>query len=187
MSAGAGRALRAGGSAAGSPAPVAQTRPGADAAVVAVADALSELFRLAGSRRVHEQRRRRSGVALSRPGWELLRRADDLGPITVTELANQAAMSMGAASRTVSELEADGLVLRRTDRDDGRVVQVEATPKGRRARARFQAEMHAELRAALGHWDTVDASMLSALLGRLVTDMKHAATIGVAAPTGGLQ
>ncbi|MGH2513202.1 MAG: MarR family winged helix-turn-helix transcriptional regulator [Candidatus Limnocylindrales bacterium] len=49
------------------------------------------------------------------------------GQRTVGQLASGLGISLGWASRVVSELEADGLVERRADRDDRRVVLVSLT------------------------------------------------------------
>jgi DNA-binding MarR family transcriptional regulator len=63
-----------------------------------------------------------------------------LGPLTLGELA--AAEDVRSATMTwiVNELEADGLVRRRQDDSDRRVVRVEATAKGRRLLERARAK-----------------------------------------------
>jgi DNA-binding MarR family transcriptional regulator len=54
------------------------------------------------------------------------------GPRTLGELASAEQVRPPTMTRIVQALEADGLVRRRSDPDDGRVARVRATPKGRR-------------------------------------------------------
>ena len=73
------------------------------------------------------------------------------GPLTLGELANAEQVKPPTMTRLVSALENEGLVLRETDPNDGRLTQVRATPKGRallfRGRARRVAALTAEVRA----------------------------------------
>jgi DNA-binding MarR family transcriptional regulator len=77
------------------------------------------------------------------------------GPLRLAELAQLEQVSPPSMTRTVSELEARGLVARSVDPDDGRAFQVEVTPAGlaailhaREARAQVIAEMLSGLDAA---------------------------------------
>ena len=99
--------------------------------MAAVEGAITDVFRLAGSRRLHQARQERSGVKLSRTGWEFLRRVDDLGPIRVSDLAELLDLSLPVTSRALQRLEGDGLVVRRADPNDGRVTRFVATAEGR--------------------------------------------------------
>lgn len=134
--------------------------------------AITDVFRLAASRRLHQARQRRSGVALSRTGWEFLRRVDDLGPIRVSQLAELLDLSLPVTSRALQRLEGDGLVERRPDPADRRATRFVATARGRRARARIQEAMHDELDAVLSRWPEDDRRVLAELLPRLVADMR---------------
>lgn len=62
------------------------------------------------------------------------------GPMALSELARQEQVSRPAVSQLVRGLEQEGLVLRRTDPQDGRSAVLKATARGRRrllaARAR---------------------------------------------------
>ena len=139
---------------------------------------MTELFRLAGSRRVHADRQRRSRTQLSRTEWELLRRVDDLGPIRVGRLADLAGLSHAVTSRAVAALEQDGLVLRHGTPGDRRGVDVRASAKGRRVRARFQAAMESELAHVLSRWPAADRDALARLFPRLVEDLRTTARPG---------
>ena len=140
--------------------------------VGAVEAAITDLFRLASSRRLHQARQERSGVRLSRTGWELLRRVEDLGPIRVSRLAELMDLSLPVTSRALQRLEDDGLVARRPDPHDGRAACFVATAAGGRARARIQAAMHDELATVLATWPETERERLAELLPRLVADMR---------------
>ena len=60
----------------------------------------------------------------------VLGRLDRGGPRTVSELAAAERIRPQSMAQTVSELEADGLVTRRPDPDDGRRALVELTAQG---------------------------------------------------------
>ncbi|MBN2623111.1 MAG: MarR family transcriptional regulator [Acidimicrobiales bacterium] len=143
-----------------------------DGQVRAVEGAITDLFRLAASRRLHQARQQRSGVALSRTGWEFLRRVDDLGPIRISQLAELLDLSLPVTSRALQRLEAEGLVVRQPDPADGRATRFTASPQGRDARARIQDAMQHELGAVLTSWPDEDRRMLAELLPRLVADMR---------------
>ena len=145
---------------------------GSGAAVAAIEAAMTELFRLAASRRVHADRQRRSRTELSRTEWELLRRVDDLGPIRVRRLADLVGLSPAVTSRALSALEQDGLVNRHGTPDDRRGVDFRASAKGHRARARFQAAMEAELEHVLSRWPADDRVALARLFPLLVDDLR---------------
>jgi DNA-binding MarR family transcriptional regulator len=146
--------------------------PGLTDQVTAVEAAITDLFRLASSRRLHKARQDRSGVELSRTGWELLRRVEDLGPIRVSQLAELMDLSLPVTSRALQRLEDDGLVSRGADPADGRAARFVATAAGAEARARIQAAMHDELATVLSMWPERQRSGLAELLPRLVADMR---------------
>jgi DNA-binding MarR family transcriptional regulator len=150
-----------------------------DPSVAAIEASMTELFRLAGSRRVHASRQARSGTSLSRTEWELLRRVDDLGPIRVHHLAELVDLSPAVTSRALAALEAREMVLRAPTPGDARGVSFRASAKGRRTRARFQAAMDAELDVVLRRWPADQRAALADLFTRLVDDLRGAgATAG---------
>jgi DNA-binding MarR family transcriptional regulator len=149
--------------------------PDPDGVVRAVEAAMTDLFRLAGSRRVHADRQRRSRTDLSRTEWELLRRVDDLGPLRVGRLADLVGLSPAVTSRALAALEQQDLVVRAATPDDGRGVAFRASTAGRRARARFQAAMEDELGSVLARWVPADRDALARLFPRLVDELRHTA------------
>jgi DNA-binding MarR family transcriptional regulator len=146
--------------------------PGLAPQVGAVEAAIGDLFRLASSRRLHQARQERSGVRLSRTGWELLRRVEDMGPIRVSRLAELMDLSLPVTSRALQRLEDDGFVARRRDPHDGRAACFVATRAGGEARARIQTAMHDELATVLAAWPEAERQRLADLLPRLVADMR---------------
>src|SRR5262245_28674282 len=137
---------------------------------------MTDLFRLAASRRLHDARQARCGIRLSRTGWEFLRRVDDLGPIRVSQLAELMDLSLAVTSRGLHRLETDGLVSRRPDPADRRASRFVATPRGKDARAGIQAAMCDELASVLAGWAEADRHVLAQLMPRLVRDMRAGST-----------
>jgi len=77
------------------------------------------------------------------------------GPLRLAELAQIEQVSAPSMTRTISELESRGLVVRSVDPDDGRAIQLEVTSAGidailkaRAARADVVAELLSGLEAA---------------------------------------
>lgn len=58
------------------------------------------------------------------------------GPVTLGDLAAAEQVRPPTMTRLVKSLEREGLVVRRADPDDGRIVRLQATPKGRRVMER---------------------------------------------------
>jgi DNA-binding MarR family transcriptional regulator len=122
--------------------------------------ALAQLVRLVGSRRIHAERMRATGIELSRTSLRFLQHVADSGPVAVTRIAEVMDMSQPTASRVLAGLEAAGLVTRVSDPGDARVVRYATTAKGRRARQRYADENRAALTATL---EGTPAARLTAL------------------------
>jgi len=133
---------------------------------------MAELFALAGSRRVHADRVRRSGIDLSRTAWDVLARVERYGPVSVTRLAEQTGLSLASTSRTLRDLATQGLVERAADPADGRVARFACTRDGRAVGRRFRAAIEAELVAVLDQWSGRDRDRFARDLARLVEDMR---------------
>ncbi len=90
-------------------------------------------------------------------------------PCTISDLADAEEVSVPTMSRLVAALEADGLVERHPDPDDGRAVLVSATPAGARILLqgrRERVEYLAELLDGLHADDLVCLDRASALIER---------------------
>lgn len=141
--------------------------------IAAVDRAMTDLFRLSTSRRVHADRVRRSGIDLSRTEWEFLRRVDDMGALSVSELATLLDLSLPVASRALQRLQQAGMVDRRLDPSDRRRIRYVATARGRRVRAGFQAAMQEELMSVLGRWNDEDLATLADIFPRFVRELRQ--------------
>jgi DNA-binding MarR family transcriptional regulator len=157
---------------AASPSDRAAAPGGASAEVRSVERCLEALFRLNASRKVHARQAEAAGVALSRPGFSLLRRVHDHGPISLGELAKLSEMDRAATGRQVRQLEREGLVRRAPAAGDARVVVVKETPQGARAHRMMSEVRHRHIADVLTAWSEEDRRGLAGLLARLVADLR---------------
>jgi DNA-binding MarR family transcriptional regulator len=138
----------------------------------AIERALETLFRLNASRKVHARLSNAAGVVISQPGYVLLRRIHEDGPLSLGELAKLTEMDPAATGRQVRQLESDGLVQRGPSSADGRVTFVRVTPKGRDVRRRINEVMYRHMEDVLEAWSSTDRAALARLLVRLVDDLR---------------
>jgi DNA-binding MarR family transcriptional regulator len=100
----------------------------------------------------------------------------DHGPLRLGSLAQLMGTTDATATRTVDSLEALGLVERVRDPDDGRAVQIDVTPTGRRSacgrRARLAQALHAGL-AGVSEEDRQRFIALFAELDNLIDPLHH--------------
>jgi DNA-binding MarR family transcriptional regulator len=138
----------------------------------AVERALERLLRLSASRNVHARRAAAAHVDVSQPGFVLLRRLQEDGPMSLGELAQMTDMDPAAAGRQVRQLEVRGLVATSTLPEDRRVTVVRVTPRGADARRRLAEVGGRHMEDVLGSWPSRDRVALARLLDRLVDDMR---------------
>jgi DNA-binding MarR family transcriptional regulator len=136
-----------------------------------VTAAIQTLFRLGGSRRIHQQQSAAAGVSLSPQALRVLERAVEAGQTTPGQLAERLDLDPAVVTRLLRQLEDSGLVTRTRSADDGRVSTVEATPEGLDAFGRVRDVIWDQVRRALAGWPTEDLATLADLLGRLVADV----------------
>jgi DNA-binding MarR family transcriptional regulator len=120
-----------------------------DGELLRIERAVGELLRLTASPRVHDALVNATGVAISRTNSRLLAYVEERGPISVSKIAGMLDVSQPTASRSLQQLEEEGLVTRESDPDDGRVVVYAVTTKGRKARQKLRQHMHDQLATAL--------------------------------------
>jgi len=141
--------------------------------------ALEQLFRLNASRKVHSRRAAAAGVAISQPGFQLLRRIqEEEQGLQIGELARLTDMDPAATGRQIALLEQDGLVTRERDAGDGRAVIVRVTPKGAEVRQRLGVVMGRHMSDVLADWSAADRHRLAALLPRFVDGLRTVAYRG---------
>lgn len=138
--------------------------------IAAIAEAMRDLQRLRASRRVHAALSEAAGVDLSQQAVQVLAALD--GTMPVAQLAHAARMDVGAVSRQVRALETEAYVRKAPSRDNGSVVLVTATPRGRAAARRIAAIRNDHLGRALAGWDPTERQQLATLLQRLVDDLQ---------------
>jgi DNA-binding MarR family transcriptional regulator len=137
-----------------------------------LAGSLQRLGRLLASRQATSRVTSAAGVGVSQQGAALLRALLREGRQSMAGLASAAAMDLGAVSRQVRDLESIAAVRRSSDPDDGRVVLLELTAKGRRMAENLRRVGVQHLGDALQGWPEADGRTLAALLGRLVDDLR---------------
>jgi DNA-binding MarR family transcriptional regulator len=135
--------------------------------------ALQMLVRLNASRRVHTERSAAAGVLISQPGYALLSRIDEQGPLRLSELGKLIHMDPATVGRQVRQLEETGLVASSQDERDARVTLVRVTPKGRQAHERILRITQTHLASVLDTWNATDRAQLAALLSRLIDDFRQ--------------
>jgi DNA-binding MarR family transcriptional regulator len=139
--------------------------------VGAVERSLEQLFRLTVNRRMHQRQTEAVGAEVTRAGYAVLRCLDDAGELSLGDLARACSMDPGAASRQVRQLEDAGLV-ERAGTDDGRVVSLRLTPRGRDVYRSIVAVRTSHMTEVLSAWPAGDRAALASLVDRLVDDLK---------------
>jgi DNA-binding MarR family transcriptional regulator len=137
-----------------------------------VTAAIQTLFRLGGSRRIHQQQSAAAGVSLSPQALRVLERAVEAGRTTPGQLADRLDLDPAVVTRLLRQLEDSGLVTRTRSSEDGRVSTVEATGEGIDAFGRVREVIWDQVRRTLAGWPHKDVASLAELLGRLVSDVQ---------------
>jgi DNA-binding MarR family transcriptional regulator len=140
--------------------------------VAAVERSLEQLFRLTVNRRMHQRQTEVVGADVTRAGYAILRCLDDAGELSSGDLARECSMDPGAASRQVRQLE-DAALVERTGTDDGRVVVLRLTDRGRDVYRGIVAVRTSHMSEVLSEWSAADRSSLAHLVDRLVDDLKR--------------
>ena len=138
----------------------------------AVTAAIQTLFRLEGSRRLHQQLAAAAGVSISQQGYRVLGRVVE-GATSPGQLAAMLDLDPAVVARLLRQLEDGGLLERRRSADDGRMTVVEATEAGRRTFDRIRDVIWRHMRRALSAWPAEDVATLAGLLDQLVTDVQR--------------
>jgi DNA-binding MarR family transcriptional regulator len=87
-----------------------------------------------------------------------------LGPMTLGDVAARERIAPPSVTKAIEHLVSKGLVARRVDPNDRRVVLVEATPDGRRLLDANRARRNEWLAHQLEQLDTAEVAQLGALL-----------------------
>jgi DNA-binding MarR family transcriptional regulator len=134
---------------------------------------LNRMQRMLGSRRIQSRLAEVAGVEISQQAMQVLRVLVDGERFAVADVARRARMDVGAVSRQLRALEADGFVEREASPDHGSVVLVHATPSGAKVRDHLEAVQRRQFDEALAGWTPEDRAVLGRLLTRLVEDLQR--------------
>jgi DNA-binding MarR family transcriptional regulator len=140
--------------------------------IVAAELALERLFRLTVNRKMHARQTAAVGSDVTRAGYAVLRCLNDAGELSLGHLARECSMDPAATGRQVRALEEEGLVLRTPTGDDGRVIAVRITDRGRDVYQRIVAVRTTHMNEVLASWSTAERAELARLVDRLVDDLK---------------
>ena len=105
--------------------------------------------------------------ALQPLGFTVLMTLYRCGECPQGSVAETLQVDKAVVSRTVSQLESLGLVVRRADPSDGRVQLLDLTPEGRVRFEGAHAHKRSRLRERLGNWTPAELQSLSELLNKL--------------------
>lgn len=137
-----------------------------------VTAAIQALFRLEGSRRIHQQLASAAGVSISQQGLRVLGRVVEGGATSPGQLASMLDLDPAVVTRLLRQLEEAGWVSRARSSEDGRVTVVEPTASGTATFDRMREVIWRHMRRALSGWQRDDVESLAGLLGRLVGDVQ---------------
>ena len=137
-----------------------------------ISRALERLFRLNSSRKVHSRQATAAGTPVSQPGFVLLRRIQEEGPLALGELARRTEMDPAACGRQIRMLEAEGLVVTRSGALDKRRIDVQITAAGADVRRKLAAVQDRHMDEVLDAWSEEDQLTFAKLLGRFVADLR---------------
>jgi DNA-binding MarR family transcriptional regulator len=111
-------------------------------------------------------RRSRIHRELDRASYLLARTLSTEGATSVGGLATALGLDATTVTRQVATMESAGLVVRRTDPDDGRVRLIELTARGSRRMQEVQAAREARIGDLVAGWTADEQRAFAELLGR---------------------
>jgi DNA-binding MarR family transcriptional regulator len=109
---------------------------------------------------------------VDRAAYLTLSRLDDHGTARMSELAGVLCLDLSTVSRQVRALEDLGLVGRTSDPEDRRACLLQPTESGRALVAGVKESFNRLVDLALADWSERDRQTLTALLGRIATDLR---------------
>lgn len=107
-------------------------------------------------------------IDIERAGFVVMARIEELDGAELGEIAYSAHLEPSVASRHVARLVAHGLVRRRPDPDDRRVMRHELTAEGRRALSGLRRARRHWLEGLLEAFDEEDRERFAGLFARFV-------------------
>jgi DNA-binding MarR family transcriptional regulator len=133
--------------------------------------AVANVFRVASAARTHLERTVLAGVGLSFTAFTVMWVLWVWGEMESRELAIDAGITKGTLTGVVSTLEGRGLVQRRRDEVDGRLVLVSATPDGEELMAALFARFNEGEARVVSALDGAERDQLAYLLRKVLRSM----------------
>ncbi len=153
-------------------------------AVERIEHAIGELIRVSSSPRVHAERLRATGLDISSTEFRFLRTIGGHDRLSVSRIAEILGVSQPTASRTLRNLETQGLVSRASVASDGRVAAYGITQHGRGVQRRLEEHMHQQLINALDDVPDAKRTQLADQMEDLIGRLKRTPAPTSASPTG---
>lgn len=109
----------------------------------------------------------RERLGISNAEWRVLAHLSASGAVSVREIHQRADIEKSKASRAAARLEAAGLIAKRADARDGRLVALTLTEAGRAAMAELIPQARAYEAELLARLDDADRAALDRIFARL--------------------
>jgi DNA-binding MarR family transcriptional regulator len=135
-----------------------------DAELARILRALQVIMRTGRSPRLGERIKERAGVETDRSVYYLLASVRDLQPVRLTDLAVHLGVDVSTVSRQVAHLEANDLVDRARDPDDGRASRLRLTGAGQDVLHRLGGAWQASVADLLADWDPARVAVFAATI-----------------------
>jgi DNA-binding MarR family transcriptional regulator len=126
---------------------------------------------------VQSQRAYVADAGLSMSDGRCLATIGAFAPLSVNDLARQANLNKGQASRAAQSLVAQGLVRKADSASDGRGVVLTLTAAGRRSWARAMLVIEQRNESIFGSLSATEQTQLSRLFDRLIRQAQAANTV----------
>lgn len=142
----------------------------------AIEAALVALYRSSFQHRAWEDIQELAGISLDRSSASLLKVVHGCGQAScrIQDIARFLGIEAPSVSRTVQELEQNGLLERTSDPTDRRASNIILTEAGQQQLAKLQAAKRSRLKSALHDWSANDRHELARLLHQLADTFKTA-------------
>ena len=138
--------------------------------------AVANVFRVASAARGHLERTVLADADLSFTAFTVMWVLWVWGEMEPRELAADAGVTKGTLTGVIGTLERRGLVARRRDLRDGRLVRVSATAGGEALMASLFARFNAGERRVVAGLDDDESAQLAHLLRKVLRSMEEVAT-----------
>ena len=143
-----------------------------DADIKTIEAALDGVARVLTRVRLHDQLTAVAGVDIDRAGAALLYKLVVCGEeLRLRDVAERLGVDAPVVTRKVQQLEAQGLLVRAADPDDGRAVRLRVTSNGRHVIERLLEARRTLYTNLLADWPSSDRAAFAQLLSRFADDL----------------